>query len=69
MTIKTEQLKRDARKHYEIVSDIADSYDCGLSVAMTINPALAKHAAEFNRVMDELAEVDSNTPNFRYQLT
>lgn len=68
MTIAIEQLKRDVRKHYEAVTDIADTYTCGLSLAMHINPVIAKHAAEFNRIMDELAKVDPNTPAFRYEV-
>ena len=64
-TKKIENLKRQAEKHYIVYFKLADNYSCGLSLGEHISPEMVHHKTEFNRIMDELAEIDPTVPDFR----
>ena len=64
------KLKRQAEKHYLVYHKIANDYSFGLfspgaTLSEYISPGMVHHKTEFNRIMDELAEIDPLTPNFR----
>jgi hypothetical protein len=60
-----EKLKKEARKHILRYNAIAEEYSCGLALAEHISFAMRFHKEEFNRIMDELAKLDPETPKFR----
>jgi hypothetical protein len=62
---KIENLKRQAEKHYTVYFKLVDNYSCGLSLGEHISPEMIHHKTEFNRIMDELAEIDPTVPAFR----
>jgi hypothetical protein len=64
-TQKIKKLKKEAEKHYIIYFNMANNYSCGLSLAEHMSPEMLKHKVEFNKIMDELAELDPLTPDIR----
>jgi hypothetical protein len=60
--ISTKFLKNKARRTYLKYRSLLDQFSCGASLAETITPRLYALRQEFNKVMDQLAEVDPATP-------
>lgn len=65
MFSKIERLKRKARFHYIRYTEQRNGLDCGNSMAEIFRPSIYKDKIEFNRIMDELAKIDPNTPPAR----
>ncbi len=63
--IKKIWLKKVARSNYIAYLNIADSYDCGLSLAHYMNPRLSMHRDKFNEALDKLALIDSSASKQR----
>ena len=63
---KINKLKKKATAWYEFYNGVADSYDCGLTLAEHLSPRLrlAKHS--FNEALEELAELGE--PVIMYKL-
>lgn len=65
MFSKIDRLKRKARFHYMEYIRIRDDLDCGAHMAEHFNPRISGSRTEFNRIMDELAKIDPETPTTR----
>jgi hypothetical protein len=57
-----ERLKRKARRLYRQRAAIFDSYDCGHSLLMFISSRYAGVHTEFEKVMQQLSEIDPSCP-------
>lgn len=62
---KIERLKDKARRNYLSYQNELDTLSCGASLGEYVNPRMLSAKLEFNRVMDELAEIDPATPGTR----
>ena len=60
---KLERLKRQARKHYNTYQYELNQMNCGRELGENMNPRMFEAKQEFNRVMDELAQIDPGCPN------
>jgi len=59
------RLKKKLKKHYVGYHKIADSVDCGLSLAETISSDMYNHKIEFNKTIQKLKEMDSACPDVK----
>jgi hypothetical protein len=63
--LRIRNLRKQARYHYIAYCSIADEYSCGLALAEQISPNMVHHKQEVNRILDELTELDPDTPKDR----
>lgn len=63
--MKIARLKLRAAIVYKRYMDATEHLDCGHAIAQVVSLDAAKYAAEFDAIMDQLAEIDKNCPKTR----
>jgi len=59
-------LKRRLRRAYRGATAWRGYMDCGHHIACHINPQILDYEREFNRLADQLAELDPTCPKVRF---
>lgn len=58
------RLKHLAKKHYEAYVSSYFVTDCGHALSKYIRPSISRHAIQYNKVMEQLEELDPDCPEW-----
>lgn len=60
------KLKIQLAKRYALMQRLRPGYDCGHEMAKQINAPYSEACEAVNKTLDELSEIDPNTPRVRF---